>query len=60
MLITGTLLTGIGGVFMENGILEKIATIMLTAGSVVLGLGTVLAKLPVDEDKINNSDEHFN
>lgn len=59
MLITGTLLTGIGGVFVQNGILEKLATIMLTAGSVILGIGTVLAKLPVDEEKIQNNDKHF-
>lgn len=56
MLITGTVLTGIGGVFLQNGILEKIATVMTTAGAVILGIGTVVAKLPVDNEKINNND----
>ena len=55
-LIVGTLLTGVGGVFLQNGILEKPATAMVTAGAVILGIGTVLAKLPVDESKINHDD----
>lgn len=52
MLVVGTLLTGIGGVLLQNGILDKIATILTTAGAVILGIGTVLAKLPVDETKL--------
>lgn len=57
MLITGTLLTGIGGVLLQNSILEKTATVLTTAGAVILGIGTVLAKLPVDNEKINTIDD---
>ena len=52
MLVTGTLLTGVGGVLLQNGILNKIATVLTTAGAIILGIGTVLAKLPVDETKL--------
>lgn len=55
-IVLGTLISGLGGIFMQNFPNFQYGTVMLSIGATILSVGTLLAKLPVKNiDDINET-----